>query len=104
MNRTKKTIYNTSVMMLYEVVTVVCSLILPRLLLVGFGSDVNGLVSSITKFLGYISFLRLGVAGSTRVALYKSLADSSDRAIYAENCICSYRIYHCLSSCFPSCG
>ena len=79
MNRTKKTIYNTAVMMLYEVVTVVCSLILPRLLLVGFGSDVNGLVSSITKFLGFISFLRLGVAGSTRVALYKSLADGDTK-------------------------
>ena len=75
MSRTKKTLYNTAVMMLYEVVTVICSLILPRLLLSGFGSDVNGLVSSITKFLGFISFLRLGVSGATRVALYKSLAE-----------------------------
>ena len=75
MSRTKKTVYNTVVMMVYEVVTVICSLILPRLLLSGYGSDVNGLVSSITKFLGFISFLRLGVAGSTRVALYKSLAE-----------------------------
>ena len=62
-------------MLLHEVVTVVCSLILPRLLLVGFGSDVNGLITSITKFLGFISILRLGLAGSTRVALYKTLAD-----------------------------
>ena len=75
MNRTRKTIYNASVMLLHEVVTVVCSLILPRLLLVGFGSDVNGLITSITKFLGFISILRLGLAGSTRVALYKTLAD-----------------------------
>lgn len=59
---------------MYEVAILVCGLITPRLILTTFGSEYNGVVSSITKFLSMISILNLGVAGSTRVALYKTLA------------------------------
>ena len=75
-SRLKKTTYNMMFLSLYEIVSFVCSLILPRLILRTYGSDYNGLVSSITQFLAFISILRLGVAGSTRVELYKSLADN----------------------------
>ena len=41
---------------------------------VAYGSDVNGLVSSITQFLGYIALVEGGVGGVIRAALYKPLA------------------------------
>jgi len=40
-----------------------------------FGSEVNGLVNSITQFLGVISFLELGVGAVVQSALYKPLAE-----------------------------
>ncbi|HDT8001049.1 TPA: hypothetical protein RD642_002827, partial [Enterococcus faecalis] len=43
-----------------------------------YGSSVNGLIQSITQFLGYISLLQLGVGGVIRAALYKPLADKDE--------------------------
>ncbi len=57
----------------------ICGLILPRLILANFGSTYNGITASATQFMSAISILNLGVAGTTRVALYKSLA-AGDRA------------------------
>lgn len=72
MMRTKKALYNIISQTMLEIVTMVCGLILPRLILSAFGSEYNGMVQSITQFLDYISFLTLGVSGSTRVAIYKA--------------------------------
>ena len=72
--RTKKLILNSFVSLLLQMVTVICGFILPRLMLQAFGSEVNGAVSSITQFLGYITLLEAGVGGVARAALYKPLA------------------------------
>lgn len=73
-SRTTKATLNIATSALYEVVAMVCALILPRLILSHFGSAYNGIVSSVTQFLTLISLLTLGVTASTRVALYQSLA------------------------------
>lgn len=70
----KKLMLNTVTSLLLRVVTVVCGFILPRLILGHFGSSINGLVQSITQFLGVISFLELGVGQIIQSALYKPLA------------------------------
>ena len=69
--RKKKLIYNTISSLIFQVTTIVCGFILPRLILNAFGSNVNGLVNSITQFLGIISFLELGVGAVVQSALYK---------------------------------
>lgn len=73
--RTKKFILNSITSLILQLTTVICGFILPRLMLRAFGSEVNGAVSSITQFLGYISLLEAGAGGVTRAALYKPLAD-----------------------------
>ena len=73
--RTKKAIYNSISKLLYEVVAAVSGLILPRLILSNFGSDYNGVIASISQFIGYTSLLTAGVGGVTQASLYKSLAD-----------------------------
>lgn len=72
--KSKKALYNITSQAALEFITVICSLILPRFILATFGSEYNGAVASITNFLDYISFLTLGISGSTRVALYKANA------------------------------
>lgn len=62
-------------------VSVICGFILPRLILESFGSDVNGLVNSITQFLGVITLLDLGVGAVVQSALYKPLADNNTNMI-----------------------
>lgn len=79
--RTKLALLNSITSLVLQIVTVICGFILPRLLLIAFGSEVNGAVSSITQFLGYISLLEVGVGGVTRAALYKPLADGDSDKI-----------------------
>lgn len=67
---------NTVSSLLSQITALVCGFILPRMFLQYFGSEVNGLVNSITQFLGVISFLELGVGAVVQSSLYKPLADA----------------------------
>ena len=72
-SRSKRVVYNIFSEGIYQIVIFVCAMILPRYVLKYYGSEYNGILSSISQFLQFISILRLGVAGATRVELYKSL-------------------------------
>lgn len=79
--RGKKLAWNTTISLLQQIVTVICGFILPRLILMTYGSSVNGLINSITQFVGVISFLELGVGAVVQSALYKPLSDNDSDAI-----------------------
>lgn len=64
-----------------EAVVLLSGLILPRMILVAFGSSCNGLLSSVTQFLGFSTILRAGVGAVTRAALFKPLADGDKNEI-----------------------
>ena len=72
--RSKKTIINTIFSLLEDLVAIVCSFILPKLILSHFGSEYNGLTTSISQFLACAVLLRSGIGGATKAALYKPLA------------------------------
>ena len=81
LNKGKKLAFNTVTSVLYEVTAIVCGFILPRVILGSFGSNVNGLVNSISKFLAVISFLDLGVGQVIQSSLYKPLAEKDNYGI-----------------------
>lgn len=70
--------YNSISPLIYQATTIICGFILPRLILCHFGTEVNGLVNSITQFLGIIAFLELGVGAVVQSSLYKPLADNDN--------------------------
>lgn len=72
--RSRKALINTISGIAYEVVAVICGLILPRLILTSFGSKYNGITSSISQFLTCIGLMRAGIGGVSRAALYQALA------------------------------
>jgi len=74
-SRTRRAYINTIFGLLYELVAIVCGLILPRLILATFGSSYNGLTSSISQFISIIALLKAGIGGVSRAALYKPLAE-----------------------------
>ncbi|MBQ3219543.1 MAG: sugar isomerase [Clostridia bacterium] len=76
MNRSGKLKLNTATSLLNQIIALVCGFILPRLILAEYGSSVNGLVSSITQFLGLITLCELGVGAVVQSTLYKPLADN----------------------------
>ena len=73
--RSKRLRFNTVSSLLFQITTIVCGFILPRLILNSFGSLVNGLVNSISQYLHIITFLELGVGAVVQSSLYKPLAD-----------------------------
>ena len=58
-----------------ELVTLAIGLVLPRLMIVYYGSACNGLVSSIAQFLGFSALFRAGIGGAVRASLYKPIAE-----------------------------
>lgn len=87
--RNKKLLWNTASSLVYQVVVLICGFILPRLILGSFGSEINGLVNSITQFLAIIGFLDMGVGAVVRSSLYKPLAqqdhDQVSRIVTSAN-------------------
>lgn len=64
---------NILVNMLLQI-TVICSgLIIPRLIIGAYGSETNGVISSITQFLSYITLLEAGIGGVIKAELYGPL-------------------------------
>lgn len=72
--RSKKAIKNIISSLFQQIITFVCGLIVPRAIISTFGSAVNGLISSITQFLSYISLLEAGIGPVIKAALYKPIA------------------------------
>ena len=70
----KKTFLNIFCSTMAQLVTIISGLIVPRLLLSTFGSEANGLVSSLTQFLNYISLVEGGLGSVVLAALYLPLA------------------------------
>lgn len=81
MSRKKKLLFNTITSLLYQLVSVVCGFILPSFFIRYYGSEVNGLVSSITQFLGFITLAELGVGAVIQSTLYRPLAEKDDKEI-----------------------
>lgn len=75
-SRSKKAVMNICSSISLEIVTALCSFILPRLIITQFGSDYNGITSSISQFISCIALLKSGIGSVTRAALYKPLASN----------------------------
>lgn len=57
------------------------SIILPRFILVSFGSAVNGVTSTITQIFTYISLLESGIGNASKNCLYKNIAEKDQAGI-----------------------
>ncbi|HOQ75612.1 MAG TPA: hypothetical protein PK369_03465 [Thermoclostridium sp.] len=79
--RSKISVYNTSSAMLLQVVNMVINLILPRIIVLEYGSAANGLVNSIRQFVQYIGVVEGGLAFAAVYALYKPLACNDQEKI-----------------------
>lgn len=67
--------------LMLQLATMAQGLILPKLILTYFGSEVNGLISSVTQFLGFISLLEGGLGAVVLAELYRPIEEQDDKKI-----------------------
>ena len=79
----KVTLLNTISTLTLQAVTMLTGFIIPKLILDAFGSDVNGLVSSLSQFLSYIALVEGGITGVITAKLYKPLTDGDTEKLSA---------------------
>jgi O-antigen/teichoic acid export membrane protein len=78
MNNKKKSTYNLIFTVFSQVIILVIGLIIPKLFITSYGSEINGLQSSIAYIYTYIALLESGIGTATIQALYK-VVNNSDK-------------------------
>ena len=75
--------------LVYQIALISLSFLLPRLYLENFGSEVNGVLSTIKQIFTYMCLLEAGVGLATTQALYKRIGekdfDSASEVLSATN-------------------
>lgn len=79
--KNKATLLNMISGLVLQFFTLLSGFVLPRIILSFFGSEVNGLVSSLNQFLSYITLVEGGITGVVVANLYKPIVEhDNDRA------------------------
>ena len=79
--RQERSIKNLFYGLLSFVITTIMSVVIPRLFLLSYGSEVNGLISSVKQIFAYFLLLEAGVGGAARQALYGPIAKKDKKEV-----------------------
>lgn len=78
----EKKLLSGAIMNLFlQISLIISGLIVPNLIIRSYGSEVNGMISSITQLLSYITLLESGIGGVIKAELYKPLLQKDGKAI-----------------------
>lgn len=70
------TLINVISNIVLQFITILSGFIIPKIILSSFGSEVNGLISSLNQFLGYISLVEGSIDSIVMAALYKPIINN----------------------------
>lgn len=73
--RSLNTLKNAVMSLAYEIMLILFGLIVPRLIISAYGSEVNGLTSTVTHVLQILNLLQAGAVGASIFQMYKPVAD-----------------------------
>lgn len=76
-----------------QIIALVLGIVIPKLVITSYGSEVNGLLSSVTNIYSCIALVEAGVAAASCQALYKEIARKERREINAV-LAATNRYYH----------
>lgn len=81
MTRTKTALFNSISTAIFQIVLILSGFVIPRIMITIYGSEINGLVSSLTQFISYFALVEAGLGGAAIFALYKPLAANDTEEI-----------------------
>lgn len=83
---------NTFWGLLSQLTVLSLGLLIPRLVLVSYGSEINGLLNTVTQIFGYVALLEAGIGNAAINALYKPIVNK-DKSRVSE-VVSATRIYY----------
>ena len=60
-----------------QIISTIAGIIIPKLIIIQYGSTINGMVGSVGQFLMYAGLVEAGIGNASIVALYKPLTEKS---------------------------
>ncbi len=81
--RTSRFVQNTVFTAAYQITAMMMGFVTPRLMMLYYGSQVNGLIVSITEFLTYFRLVEAGLAAAAVYSLYKPLSEKDNESVSA---------------------
>ena len=83
MNRTVSFFKNSASTAFLQIMTMLVGFFIPRIIIDVYGSEINGLVTSIIQFIAYFNLVEAGISGAAVWALYKPLAEDDNKTLSA---------------------
>ncbi|WP_026691500.1 lipopolysaccharide biosynthesis protein [Alteribacter aurantiacus] len=77
MDRTSKFLNNALFTAIFKIISMLSGIITVKLILDNYGSELNGLVSSINQFIAYFKLVEAGLSAAAVYALYKPLTKNN---------------------------
>lgn len=99
MNRTKVVVKNAIWELGYYLIVIILGFLAPRYIILIYGSEVNGLSSTITQTLNIIMILQAGATTAAIFSLYKPIADNDYKEI-SKNIYSAERFFRKISCVF----
>lgn len=79
----RRTKNNFILSVISQIVTVGLGLLIPRIVMVGYGSEVNGLLNSVTQFVAYLIIFEAGIQAVATQSLYKTVGADDKKSTNA---------------------
>ncbi len=62
-----------------QFIIIALGIIIPRIMITKYGSDTNGLISTIGQIFTYMALLEAGIGQATKIALYKPISENNNK-------------------------
>lgn len=84
-----------------QLIAIILGLVVPRIFITGYGSDLNGLLSTVTQIFTYLALLEAGIGQAARNLLYKPFQEKNREQICAisgtaKQYFGKFSIYYCI--------
>lgn len=73
--RSKRALLNIIIALIYEMFLIVMGIVIPKLIIGAYGSDVNGLTSTINNVLAILNLIQAGAVGASIFQMFKPVAE-----------------------------
>lgn len=79
----RRFVYNSFVSVFTQIIIAFLGILVPRFVIDNYGSDINGLIGTITQIFTYVALMESGISAATQNTLYKPIVEKNEKDISA---------------------